>query len=459
MTNRQAMCLCLITIVLLVGCKSPQPAPEDTQDDFLSELPVTLTTEETYTPQPTKTIPGKTPSPSPDFIPPTPSPFIRLYPTQTPFTYQELPALISGKEITISFISMSTSEKGWATGTQDGEYQYILYTSDGGYNWQDRTPPILVPINIHHRKDNIIAYFYDQNTAWVLIADTKDDLGDANYIVWRTQDGGLTWIPSDPLPFPLGQMYISPGSFSFINPTSGWLLIQTEFSHQHDLSYLFSTRDGGATWRLINRPGNSMIEVRLNTGMAFANDQNGWVTKDELGGGLGPFMEQTHDGGITWENIFLPPSNGKTWEDQPQSCQTISPTFTSSQTGLVLVQCFIYDENKQAFDMENPDTFIYATSDWGESWQIIVLPSPANQLFFLDFLTGFAQGKDHYKTINGGADWDKIKTVTWEGQFIFINSTEGWAVARRGEDIALLHTGDGGRTYQQIIPLALQKTD
>jgi photosystem II stability/assembly factor-like uncharacterized protein len=350
---------------------------------------------------------------------------------------------------------MATSEKGWAIGSQDDEFHYILFTDDGGHSWQDRTPPILIPSEFQRNINNIIANFYDENTAWVLIDNTKDDLDDLNYLVWKTEDSGLTWIPSDPLPFPLGQFYISPGGFSFINPEWGWLLVQTELSHMHDFSYLFSTRDGGATWKLINRPGNSMIEVRLNTGMAFANENVGWVTKDELGGGLGPFIEQTRDGGRTWENIYLPDPSGNNWEEKPQSCQTIKPTFTSSQTGLLLLQCFIYDADNQSFNMNSPNTFIFATSDWGESWQAAALPSPVDELVFIDFLTGFALGKDHYQTNNGGADWTRIKTVSWQGEFSFINTREGWAVARRAGDIALVHTIDGGLTYQLITPIVI----
>jgi hypothetical protein len=69
-------------------------------------------------------------------------------------------------------------------------------------------------------------------------------------------------------------------------------------------------------------------------------------------------------------------------------------------------------------------------------------------------MTGFAMGEDHYQTMNGGADWNKIKTVTWQGQFSFISPNRGWAVARRNGDIALVVTSDGGRSYQQLNPLA-----
>lgn len=448
--------LLIFMTVVLAGCRSPELTPE-LINEGLTAQPATQTITGSYFPSLTETpgvYAGEILSPTPDLLPPSISPSPEAHPTQTPLTYQTLPELIRGKNIIIHRINMATTEKGWAIGSQDDEFYYILFSHDGGHSWQDRTPPILIPSEFQLNIDNIIAHFYDENTAWVLINNTKDDLDDSNYLVWRTEDSGLTWIPSDPLPFPRGQFHISPGGFSFINPVWGWLLVQTELSHMHDFSYLFSTRDGGATWKLINRPGNSMIEVYLNTDMSFANENDGWVTKDGLGGGLGPMIEQTRDGGKTWETIYLPHPGGTDWDEELLGCLTSHPTFTSIQTGLVLAKCNHYIEGS-GFDLENPDTYIYATSDWGESWQAAALPSPVDELVFIDFRTGFALGKDHYRTNNGGADWTRIKTVTWQGEFSFINAREGWAVARRDGDIALVHTLNGGLTYQQITPIGM----
>lgn len=460
MSSRQLFFLYMIVFSLLAGCITNQPKPEDVQTGLLSELPTTWTVEISLTPgssqaDQTKLTPIGSPSSTPEVIPPTPSQLNSGQPTQTPFSYRALPFLTSGKEINLTSIHMITSEKGWAIGSQEDAYQRILFTRDGGYNWQDKTPSILVPQGFIPRKDNIIAHFEDEKTALILIDDTRAELEDSNIVVWKTEDSGQTWSPSTPLPFPLNWYYIFPGGFSFVNPDIGWLMVQTEFSHMHDFSYLFSTRDGGANWKLINQPGNSMIEVLRNTGMVFANDTDGWVSKDEMGFDFGPFIEITHNAGLTWENLSLPHPGDGSWQDSHQSCQTINPVFSSPQTGFVLVQCFMYDDVNHQFRMEDPDTFIYATSDLGESWQITELPSRTDQLLFTDLQTGFAMGRDHYKTINGGGDWIKIKSVTWDGQFSFINPEEGWTLARRDTQVTLLHTHDGGLTYQEITPIAI----
>jgi hypothetical protein len=55
-------------------------------------------------------------------------------------------------------------------------------------------------------------------------------------------------------------------------------------------------------------------------------------------------------------------------------------------------------------------------------------------------------------TTDSGQTWTYLKTVNWVGQFSFIDETHGWAVARSGDEIALVNTTDGGRTWDIIEP-------
>jgi len=186
----------IIMIVVLTGCQSTGVTP-DLFEEGNSSLPASWTIEVSKSPSLTET-PGldvdEIPSPTPDFLPPSLSPSPEAHPTKLAFTYQALPDLKSGKYVSIQQIKMATTEKGWAIGGQNDEFHYILFSLDGGHSWQDRTPPILVPSEFQRNIDNIIAHFYDENTAWVLIDITKDNLNDSNYLVWRTEDSGLTWI-------------------------------------------------------------------------------------------------------------------------------------------------------------------------------------------------------------------------------------------------------------------------
>ena len=455
---RRRLGLITILFYFIVGCTSSEPMIKETEQGKQVGLPATWTTEPSSisalsTIESTNLPASITPSPTPDFIPSTPTKSSYTYPTRPPLLFENFPDLQDGELIQITQIHMATPLTGWAIGYQDSHFHYILHTENAGISWQDRTPTIRVPIRDYTLTDEIFFYRYDENTAWVLFADTENAELNDFHIVWQTNNGGLTWIPSKPLNFPLGAPHISPGWLFFLDQNTGWLLVKTEMFQMHDWAFLFSTRDGGQTWDLVNQLGDSMIENLLNTGIQFANALDGWVTKDDLGIGTGPFLEQTHDGGYTWHDVLLPHPEGREWNETLQSCQTINPVFTSSNTGYVLVQCFLFDESGSRFLMDDPVTYIYASSDWGENWEIEILPTRADHLFFTDTQIGYAMGTDHYKTTNGGADWTKHKNVSWNGQFSFINANEGWVVARRSNQIALLHTIDGGKTYQEIKPI------
>jgi photosystem II stability/assembly factor-like uncharacterized protein len=46
-----------------------------------------------------------------------------------------------------------------------------------------------------------------------------------------------------------------------------------------------------------------------------------------------------------------------------------------------------------------------------------------------------------------------LKDLNWEGQFDFIDASNGWAVAHAGDQIALVRTTDGGRTWDELDPM------
>jgi len=66
---------------------------------------------------------------------------------------------------------------------------------------------------------------------------------------------------------------------------------------------------------------------------------------------------------------------------------------------------------------------------------------------------GWAFGREISKTLDFGLTWERVKIVSWDGQFSFIDHDRGWAVARSGEEIAFVQTIDGGKTWQEIDPL------
>ena len=439
-----------ILFLILAGCRT-----------FLSETKVTNTItpvimSDTWTPGPTNN-PGITITPTPTTPPPTDTPAVvgsPIGPNPTGVPSSSAPPLISGDEITITSIHMFTPEKGWAVGHQQGPVPRILLTKDAGRSWEDLTPPLVFSTQPYMIDLNPITFFWDQTTAWVLYTQEVIAGQPNTQRIWRTDDSGLTWTPSEPLPYPIDLLTGTPGQFFFLNPQQGWFLSHSEITHMHDYSNLFGTLDGGQTWLLVNQPGDSMIETLVNTEMAYANSNQGWMLKDSLGG-FEPFLEVTWNAGYSWEQVDLPAPDGD-WINLDRRCIGYDPVFFPDRSGAFLLNCVPYNDKIQTYDLEDTTSYIYRSNDFGYHWQIQELPSTVTQLDYLDDQLGFALGRNHYRTRDGGASWQLIKNVTWSGQFSFISSHEAWAVAREGDEIALVHTSDGGLTYEINQPLIIK---
>jgi photosystem II stability/assembly factor-like uncharacterized protein len=336
---------------------------------------------------------------------------------------------------------------GWGIGYQEDSGAHILYTVDGGHTWDDRTPPDTVAEKTDET-GSAWSRFLDSQNAWVIYASQRLPPALQEKIIWRTQDAGLTWEASDPLQADGMEDIFIPEDFASVGENHGWLLVHIGGGMSHDYSYLYATHDGGTTWERVTDPYSGGIQSLRNTGIAFADPQYGWVSKDNLGVLPGAFFEQTTDGGATWEQVFLPTPPELDWFTASSLCETSQPTFTDAQTGLLVVKCRLPDDIQKDIDWSL--IYVYRTEDRGQSWEHTRLPSPVDRLVFLDKDNGWAFGRDHYRTNDSGATWELVKTVNWDGDFSYIDATYGWAVARNEGEIALVVTENGGQTWQII---------
>lgn len=447
-----------VLIFLLAGCQaglletSPGgPSPP--------ELPDTWTLEPSQTPTqrppsqaqdtahgPTPGTTGTAPVPTASLVSPiTPSPTRSRFHAATPMP------LVPGMDFNLLQIEMFTAQQGWALGSQRDQYVWILSTGDGGRTWTDRTPALIFYDRGKTGLKDITVYFQDERTALTLFRTEVMGEDYGVHRVWRTTDGGQSWTPSEPLPFLIHLHDIEPREFFFLDEHIGWLRVNVRlfFSRIREDAFLFRTVNGGASWELVNAPQNGQIEARVNTAMAFANPSEGWMVKDSLGEGYFPFLELTRDGGSSWEWVSLPAPEGS-WEDQDRRCIGLDPRFFEDGSGAFLLNCLSYSEEQEDYDPDQTISYLYRCTDFWKHWDIQELPAPVSQLVFLDGDLGYAMGREHYRTVDGGETWELIKTVGWEGQFSFISPDEAWAVALDPGQIALVHTVDGGETYQII---------
>lgn len=442
-----------ILIVILAGCQADTTETLLPNTDQITGLPDTWTPEattpptqapdQTGTPTMTPTDPVLT-SPPPTVDPSLPT--ATFIPRTTPIP------LLPGEEITISDIHMFSPSSGWAMGFQDNSISRVLSTRDGGQTWTDQTPPLEFSTKIGVSESPVTSYFWDESTAWLFY--NQEIFTESPYVhrIWHTVDGGQSWIASSPLPFPVeAYMRLTPGEFFFIDPMQGWLRTHSGLVHMHDISHLFQTQDGGNTWTLVNRVGNGQIERLLNTEMAFDSLLEGWMLKDSLGG-FEPFLEWSRNGGYWWDIIELPAPDGD-WFSIDRRCIGSDPDILSDRSFRFLLICAPYDPEMGIYRLDIASKYLYHSLDLGVSWQIQKVPRNIEQIIFLNDQLGFAFGRTHYQTQDGGITWKEIKTVNWLGQFSFISPQEAWAVAREGDESALVHTTDGGKTYQLIEPV------
>lgn len=356
----------------------------------------------------------------------------------------------------------------------------LLHTSDGGQTWQ------LMAANISLRKIS----FVDENRGWGIGSDHQftNDAG-----VYRTTDGGLTWIHqyTDSLWGPFVDL-------QFTDLRNGWAI---------GPGFLRHTSDGGVTWQ----PQTAFVHGGgFDIRVCFRDSLRGWI------GGRPFFTSKTVDGGQTWirdstlegYNRFLFVDSLHGWASSTFESWERRMIARTTDGGLTWFQTFA-PLRALAFPISQTeclafgDTGVYRTTNAGGSWTLIHTPgfrdgfvqaatnmwaaqylSPnffhstdggyvwADQLLdrlgpgyaflnavdFVDTLYGwtvgatFGGGRDEFvaRTTNGGLTWTKIATGLLSEPLAvsFVSRTTGWITGRSG---VIRKTTDGGLTWQQQV--------
>ena len=395
---------------------------------------------------------------------PTPVLPLPTLPTGTPTLPVTPPRPVSlvgllspGDQPTLSNIHMFSGNAGWAIGTGVNDTNdHVLRTQDGGATWLDTTPPEPFDPSMALRKE-ATGFFLDAGHAWVTYQYLSGPPSGAVPLVWFTADGGQNWATSAPLDIGQGGDFFVPGVMQFIDLLHGWLLVHAGNGMNHDYVFLFSTLDGGKTWKRIVDPWLDNLDMSCTkTSVTFADPQNGLVTGDC--NGVVPnsiYLYRTIDGGKTWKPVRLPaPAKlPDIYTNESNACGSYSPGFLG-QSGWLVVKCNNYGPGVV-------QTFLYTSANGGQTWSSHSLPAPVDFVQFLTPSTSgvkpgvgwFAGGGRVYLTEDGGQTWIPVSGLGGEGQPDFIDQTAGWMVAKTGDSIALVQTKDGGATWTQLKPV------
>jgi photosystem II stability/assembly factor-like uncharacterized protein len=162
----------------------------------------------------------------------------------------------------------------------------LFRSEDGGESWKRVALPPEVAMILDVK-------FFDASLGFVF-AGSDPDVAKSNGLIARTQDGGRTWkvVYRSTRPFEL----MWKGAFP--SREVGYATLQdysAEAGEQGAVSQRFvvKTEDGGATWRELPMADDGKVQ---ELGIGFIDDKHGWV-------GAMPHGFETKDGGATWSVV------------------------------------------------------------------------------------------------------------------------------------------------------------
>lgn len=199
---------------------------------------------------------------------------------------------VARAQATPTAMKLLTRNTGWAL--MPGG---LFWTTDFGQDWRKITPPLSPP-----GTEIAGVFFLNTSTGWALLRtshSTSPDVvfGDWGFELAYTDNAGASWTVR-PVQLPnlrkWGELG-GGGSVDFVDASHGWVDFSLESSVAVDRGLLFSTDDGGATWRLVPKAPVIAAAVR------FVTLRDGWMA----GGPSGGDLYATHDTGKTWERVVL----------------------------------------------------------------------------------------------------------------------------------------------------------
>jgi photosystem II stability/assembly factor-like uncharacterized protein len=292
-------------------------------------------------------------------------------------------------------------------------------------------------------------YFIDASRAWVTTSlispESPQRFITYGQVVLSTQDGGATWQTSI-LPKSKGTGF---PEIKFITPDRGWIVVDDYVGAGGEHLAIFTTEDGGKTWDSVYDELTSIFDVLGD--IDWTADGTGLMAFKHVGFIDTPFVRWTHDGGRSWDqwqDLPIPPNPADSDPNvQFFECWTESPNEYSATEAKLLVMCRITANAAYTYQ-----SYLYSTKDGGENWHS--QPAPNGTLLMHDDNLGWIFGRDIYRTTDGGAYWAHLKTVAWNGQFNPVDRDHIWAIARSGDESALVGSSDGGRSWSLITPRA-----
>ncbi len=292
------------------------------------------------------------------------------------------------------------------TGYICGENSMVLRTFDGGTTWEELNFPFkgrqLQDIN-----------FIDNHRGYVPVG----------WAVCYTTDAGETWSHST----------VPHGNASYYK--TSFLDDSTMFVFGYDGS-LAKSSDQGISWELLYQvPG----EGEKFNNVQFANHLTGYIAGETISIYRTPVFRRTNDGGITWEDIALP----------PEIKMVADVSVISAEEIWIGARNYVGGKSR-----------LYHSIDGGLTWDIKIAGNSNGdqgiiKMKFFNALEGFALNwMNLYKTVDGGESWTAhylYEHINFDPMLNNFSCPNQNTVYFCSYHPYLLKTSDGGDSYQNLM--------
>jgi len=311
-------------------------------------------------------------------------------------------ALESGTVSNIQSVFFKSESLGWLSIQLTPYTDQVLYTTDGGNNWQ----PLFSYSECFYSM-----FFTDKNNGWLV-----------GNKIYKTENGGETW------------QYLYANAIGrapcFISEKLGWGIGTTSIGNDPNywifVDEVIKTTDGGETGNHLASPGSTARSDPLDkvlTSICFVDSLTGWLVSK-----AGDLFK-SGDGGSTWEIKEL-----------------------KIKAGFNVIKFF----NTEIGWIAGNNGILYKTTDGGDNWHPFTISHENfNSVYFQNENTGWMVGEEGsiLKTTDGGNTWTTRESGTpyFLKSICFVTPTTGWIVGS-----AILKTTDGGETWINKAP---NKTD
>jgi len=330
---------------------------------------------------------------------------------------------LENNDIQFTSLQMRTDKYGWASIQYANKKQAILYTRNGGVEWD-----VVNPLN------SIVLFAYPINarSSWAYgLTKTNDDLLPA---IFYTVNRGERWSE---FILPVEEEWEKSTDVQVqlhaTNMDSIWIVLSRKLASnkfEHNLYYL---KTKAKAWKVIK---NISISDSIS-GITFINDLVGFISL------------QTH---YETSTVFKTINGGESW----QAIKDI-PSLEGINTGTAMANKAIYKNNLLVIPTKmNDDKFLMNYSfDKGNSWHIsnkIINTSKVAVSFFSSYYGWVINSENGsvYQIIKKGSKWIKVlSNPLLKNVFClhFFNRRKGWACNKK----EIFNTKDRGITWKKVV--------